>query len=60
MINLADPNANVIGYFVASDVKRDTIFIGSDVIQVPQQERVINDDCRVLPASTTTEPPFWE
>lgn len=60
MINLSDPDANVIGYFAASDVQRDTIYLTSDLIGKPQPARVINDDCRVLTGSTTSQPPFWE
>ncbi len=60
IINLDNPDDEVIGYFRASDAKRDTIFISSSVILEPQPTRKVNDDCRVLENSTTEKPPFWE
>jgi hypothetical protein len=41
MINLSDPKSNVIGYFAASDVKRDKIFLTLDLIGKPQPERAM-------------------
>lgn len=60
IINLDNPDEDVIGYFAASDLKRDTIFIFNNEIIHPQAEVVLKDDCRVLPGSTTTKPDYWE
>lgn len=59
-VNLSDPDANVIGYFGASDIYRDTIFIDASIIERPQLRRQIYDDCRVLQGSTTQLPSYWE
>ncbi len=59
IINLDKPDEEVIGYFAASDVSRDSVFIDNEQILERQPTRVINDDCRVLSNSTTDIPPFW-
>ncbi len=60
MINLDDPDAEVIGYFRASDVQIDTLYITRAEVGTPKPILQINDDCRVLDNSTTTKPPFWK
>ena len=60
MINLDNPEENVIGYFHASDVSIDTIFIERSVLEDFQNARQINDDCRVLRLATVDKPDFWE
>lgn len=60
MINLDNPDEEVIGYFRASDVKTDTLFILRNELEDPRQVVQINDDCRVFENSTTNKPPFWE
>ena len=59
IINLDNPDEDVIGYFAASDVSRDSLFIDNGKILESQPVRVVNDDCRVLPNSTVDVPPFW-
>ena len=59
IINLDSPDEEVIGYFSASDVYRDSIFIENGDILDRQPTRQVNDDCRVLPNSTIEIPPFW-
>ena len=60
MINLDRQEENVIGYFHASDVSIDTIFIERSVFDDFQNARKINDDCRVLRLATVDKPDFWE
>ena len=60
MINLDNPEENVIGYFHASDVSIDTVFIERSDIEDFQNTRQINDDCRVLRLATVDKPDFWE
>ena len=60
MINLDRQEENVIGYFHASDVSIDTVFIERSDIEDFQNTRQINDDCRVLRWATVDKPDFWE
>ena len=60
MINLDRQDENVIGYFHASDVSIDTIFIERSVLEEFQNARQINDDCRVLRLATVDKPDFWK
>ena len=60
MINLDRQEENVIGYFHASDVSIDTVFIKRTVLDDFQIARKIPDDCRVLPGSTVFVPEFWQ
>lgn len=59
IINLDNPDEDVIGYFGVSDVSRDSVFIDNGSIIDPQPVRQVNDDCRVLPNSTIEVPSFW-
>jgi len=59
MINLDRQEENVIGFFHASDVSYDTVFVDRSVLQDFQKVRQVNDDCRELPFSTATIPGFW-
>lgn len=60
MINLDNPDAPVIGYFRASDVKTDTIYILNTDLVDPLNVELLPDDCRVLENSSTSPPPYWE
>ena len=44
MINLTDPDENVIGYFRASDVAIDSMFLTRDMLVEPKPLIQINDD----------------
>ncbi len=59
IINLDNPDEEVIGYFGASDISRDSILIFNDEVIEKQPERKVNDDCRVLNGATVEVPPFW-
>jgi len=60
IINLDNPDEDVIGYFGVSDVSRDSLFIDNGQIIERQPTRQVNDDCRVIPGSTTNIPTFWK
>ncbi len=60
IINLDNPDEAVIGYFHASDVASDTLFVEADFLNETQLPRQINDDCRVLDNSVVEEPHFWQ
>ena len=59
IINLDRQEENVIGYFHASDISIDTVFIERSVLKDFQKARQVNDDCRELPFSTAIRPEFW-
>jgi len=59
MINLTDPQSPVIGYFRASDVAVDSVFIPGSLLLDTQLPRQVNNDCRVLPGSTSEPPSYW-
>lgn len=59
-INLDNPDEDVIGYFSASDVATDTLFISRAEVEEPRAIKQINDDCRVFENSTTQVPSFWQ
>lgn len=59
MINLNNPDEDVIGYFRASDVATDTIYVTMEQLPDPLPIDWLNDDCRVIEFATTIEPPFW-
>jgi hypothetical protein len=59
MINIDDPDEDVIGYFWAADVHRDSAFIFPTVLEVRQQMTIIPDDCREVDGATTEEPFPW-
>ena len=59
MINLTNPDENVIGYFRASDVKIDSLFLTQDMLLEKQPLLQIDDDCRTYRGGTTNEPDYW-
>ena len=59
IINLTNPDENVIGYFRASDVRVDSIFLTRDMLEVPKGLLQINDDCREYKNGNTFRPDFW-
>jgi len=60
MISLENPDENVIGYFMATDVAVKSIFIPKEMLGDRQILKVINDDCRTVLNSTAQRPSFWE
>jgi uncharacterized protein DUF4249 len=59
MINLTNPNENVIGYFRASDVSIDSIFLYPEMLLEPAILVPFNDDCRLYRDGTTVQPDYW-
>ncbi|MEO1260055.1 MAG: DUF4249 domain-containing protein [Bacteroidota bacterium] len=59
MINLDNPDEDVIGYFRASAVSSDTIFVTGEELPDPLPIDQLNDDCRVIEFASTVKPPFW-
>jgi uncharacterized protein DUF4249 len=59
MINLSNPDENVIGYFRASDVSVDSMFLTQDMLLEPGTLNTINDDCRLYNGGTTVKPDYW-
>ncbi|MDQ3291935.1 MAG: DUF4249 domain-containing protein [Bacteroidota bacterium] len=59
MYNEDDENEVVLGYFGASAVTSDAIFIERDEIPFLVPKFIYPDDCRVLKNSTAVKPDFW-
>lgn len=59
IINVTEPDQEVIGYFVVSDIARDSVYISDAMADEKQPKNVLNDDCRVLNGATVMKPPFW-
>jgi len=59
VIRLDDPEELVIGYFTASDVSVDSLFIYRSDLEFTKPTRVIPDDCREVTGATTNRPLFW-
>jgi len=59
MINLNNPDENVIGYFRASDVKIDSMFLTYQMLIEPRPILKFNDDCREYLGGTTERPSYW-
>ena len=58
--NINDPEDIVFGYFGASAISTNSIFIpASEAPYHPDDTLVWPDDCRRFPNSTTIEPSFW-
>lgn len=60
MINLDNPDENVIGYFIASDVVVDSLYLRPTDLERRKQIVNIPDDCLLVDRSATTDrPSFW-
>ena len=59
MVNLTNPDEIVIGYFRASDVSIDSMFLTREMLAEPRPLRKINDDCREYRNGTTRKPVYW-
>lgn len=58
MISLNNLNENVIGFFTASAVSIDSIFLFRSDLEFTQLPVVIPDDCREV-GGTTQQPSYW-
>ena len=60
IINLDNPDENVIGYFMASDISFQEVFLTPADLEKLQPVVFIPDDCRLTdPTATTARPVFW-
>ena len=59
MINLTNPDENVIGYFRASDVSIDSVFLTQEMLLEPKPLLQINDDCQTYRGGTASRPDYW-
>jgi len=59
IINVIEPSSPVIGYFYASDVSIDSIFLDGTLVTGSTASFRLDDDCRVLANSSTQRPSFW-
>ncbi len=59
VINVIEPTSPVIGYFYASDVSVDSVFLESSLVAGSVAGFRLDDDCRVLPNSSDQRPVFW-
>ena len=59
MINITDSESPVIGYFYASDVSVDSMFLHRALLDNPSKQFSWLDDCLVLKNSTTQRPSYW-
>jgi hypothetical protein len=59
LVNLADPDEIVIGYFYASDASVDSIFVSNAELEGQALTTVIPDDCQQLPGATIERPVYW-
>lgn len=59
IVNVTNPDERVIGYFHASDVYRDSIYIEASEILEPNRNKLIPDDCRVV-GGAVDAPSYWQ
>lgn len=59
VINVIEPESPVIGYFYASDVSTQSVFLDGSLVEGSIADFRLDDDCRVLENSTTDRPSFW-
>jgi len=59
MINLTSPDENVIGYFRASDVRIDSMFLTREMLLEPRPLQHITDDCRLYKSGVAAKPSYW-
>ncbi len=59
IVRLDNPDEQVIGYFTASDVTVDSLFIFRSDLEFLKPARIVPDDCRVIDGATVNQPSFW-
>ncbi|HEY4652147.1 MAG TPA: DUF4249 domain-containing protein [Pontibacter sp.] len=57
--SVTNPEQRALGFFGASAVTKQSIFILREELGIPVGAYVMPDDCRVLSNSTTVQPDFW-
>jgi Domain of unknown function (DUF4249) len=59
MINLSNPDENVIGYFRASDVRINSLFLTPDMMAEVRPLKQVGGDCRKYRRGTIVRPDYW-
>ena len=59
IVNVTNPDQKVIGYFHATDVSKDSIYIESSLLEARPLDRYIPDDCRVI-GGYVDPPSYWQ
>ncbi len=59
IIDLNNPEAQTVGFFVAADEKVQNMFIPRELLQQRGPDFRFGDDCRKLPRSSTERPEHW-
>ena len=59
VINVVEPESPVIGYFYASDVSADSVFLDASLVEGSLADFRLDDDCLTLENSSTQRPSFW-
>lgn len=60
LININNPDENVLGFFAASDATTEQMFISPEELDVLLPPTLIRGDCRnYRPNATTEQPDFW-
>jgi hypothetical protein len=59
IINMTNPEEDVVGFFYASDITRDTLFVKGVDFPFRKSPAIIPDDCREVNGASTTVPDFW-
>jgi len=60
IVNLDNPDEQVIGYFFAADVAVDSVYIHREQLDDHQRPLKINDTCLRIRNSTTEQPEHWD
>ncbi len=58
-VNIDNPEETILGYFYASDVSKQVIYIKSTDLEFKQNVRIVPDDCRVVEFSNINPPDDW-
>jgi hypothetical protein len=60
VINVSNPDENVIGFFTVSDVREKEMFLYPEQLTTKRENTLIRNDCRIFSSTTTVEKPtFW-
>ncbi|MFD2202400.1 DUF4249 domain-containing protein [Shivajiella indica] len=59
MVSLDNPDEVVLGYFIAASVSNKTVYIKREDLEFTATQRIIPDDCQIVPDATLTPPPGW-
>ncbi len=60
IINIDNPDSKVLGYFHATDVSIDSVFIDKSFMVKKVQAKIMRDDCRTAGNASPIKPAYWE